>query len=97
MWKVETNFAVRLGGIKYVNTPNLVVYRGTPIFRIRRGGDGMLGIDFDVFDAQGMSVARFAKGVVVQGDEANYQRSRGLLCNRARLWPGNRSRAAAWG
>ncbi|WP_140637461.1 hypothetical protein [Methylibium rhizosphaerae] len=33
----------------------------------------MLGIDFDVFDAKGQRVATFAKGVVVQGDQANYQ------------------------
>lgn len=74
MWKVETEFAVRLGGNTYINTPNLVVFQGTPIFRIRRSDDdGMLGIDFDVFDAKGQRVATFAKGVVVQGDQANYQ------------------------
>src|SRR3990172_6626421 len=73
MWKVETEFAVRLGGNTYINTPNLVVFKGTPVFRIRRSDDGMLGIDFDVFDAKGQRVATFAKGVVVQGDQANYQ------------------------
>jgi hypothetical protein len=73
MWKVETEFAVRLGGNTYINTPNLIVYKGTPVFRIRRSDDGTLGIDFDVFDAKGQRVATFAKGVVVQGDEANYK------------------------
>jgi hypothetical protein len=74
MWEVETRFAVRLGGNTYINTPNLIVYKGTPIFRIRRSDqDAMLGIDFDVLDAKGQRVATFAKGVVVQGDRANYQ------------------------
>ena len=74
MWKVEHQFAVRLGGNTYINTPNLVVYKGTPVFRIRRNDDdGMLGIDFDVFDGKGQRIATFVKGVVVQGDEANYQ------------------------
>lgn len=73
MWQIETKFSVRLGGNTYVDTPNLVTFRGNPIFRIRRGDDGMLGIDFEVFDAGGKRVATFAKGVVVSGDEANYQ------------------------
>jgi hypothetical protein len=74
MWKVETEFAVRLGGMTYIDTPTLIAYKGTPVFRIRRNDeDGMLGIDFDVFDAKGQRVATFAKGIVVQGDAANYQ------------------------
>jgi hypothetical protein len=73
MWKVETKFAVRLGGNTYINTPNLIVYKGTPLFRIRRSEqDGILGIDFDVHDSTGKRVAIFAKGVVVQGDKGNY-------------------------
>ena len=42
------------------------------MFRIRRGEDGMLGIDFDVYDKAGKRIAKFAKGVVVDGDTANY-------------------------
>lgn len=74
MWTVEIKFSIRLGGNTYINTPNLVVYKGTPIFKVRRSEEnGMLGIDFDVFDAKGDRVATFAKNVVVQGDEKNYQ------------------------
>jgi hypothetical protein len=72
MWAVENKFSVRLGGNLYINTPNLVVYKGTPLFRIRRSDDGTLGIDFEVFDAHGQRIATFAKNVVVQGDETNY-------------------------
>lgn len=74
MWQVEKEFAIRLGGNTYINTPNLIVYQGTSIFRVRRNeDDGMLGIDFDVFDSKGQRAATFKKGIVVQGDEANYK------------------------
>src|ERR1700693_2939007 len=74
MWKVEKEFAIRLGGNTYIDTPNLIVYQGTPIFRVRRNeDDGMLGIDFDVFDSKGQRVATIKKGIVAQGDEANYK------------------------
>ena len=73
MWKIEKEFSVKLGGNTYINTPNLVVYKDEPLFRIRRSDeDGMLGIDFDVFDSTGSRVATFRKGVVVQGDDQNY-------------------------
>src|SRR3972149_9459487 len=65
--------SVKLGGNTYINTPNLVVYKGQPLFRIYRSeSDGILGIDFDVFNASGNRVATFRKGVVVQGDSNNY-------------------------
>lgn len=73
MWKVEKEFSIRLGGNMYINTPNLIVFQGESIFQIRRSDeDGILGIDFEVFDAQGKRVATFKKGIVVQGDKENY-------------------------
>ncbi len=74
MWHIEERFSVKLGGNTYINTPNLIVYRGEPIFRIRRSDtDGILGIDFDIRDAAGQRVATIAKGVVVQGNEQDYE------------------------
>ena len=68
MWSVEKEFSVKLGGNTYINTPNLIVYKGDPIFKLKRSDeDGILGIDFDVFDNAGNRVATFRKGVVVQG------------------------------
>jgi hypothetical protein len=73
MWKIEIEFAVKLGGNTYINTPNLVVYKGESLFRIYRSeSDGMLGIDFDVFDPQKKRIATVRKGIVVQGDASNY-------------------------
>lgn len=74
MWNVEKEFSVKLGGNTYINTPNLVVYKHEPLFKIRRNDeDGMLGIDFDVFDSKGNRVTTFRKGIVVQGDKKNYE------------------------
>ena len=74
MWKVEKEFAIRLGGNTYIDTPDLIVCQGTSIFQVRRSDeDGMLGIDFGVFDSKGQRIATFKKGIVVQGDQANYK------------------------
>lgn len=72
MFKLAGFPTVRFGGNTYINVPNLVVYRGTPLFRLRRLDDGMLGIDFEVHDANGRRIATFAKSVVVDGDATNY-------------------------
>jgi len=73
MWKVEEKFSVKLGGNTYINTPNLIVYKGQALFRIYRSeNEGILGIDFDVFDSSGKRVATFRKGIAVQGDSNNY-------------------------
>ena len=62
-----------MGGNTYINTPNLIVYKGSSIFQVRRSDDGMLGIDFDVFDLAGKRIATFKKGIVAQGDTENYR------------------------
>ncbi len=51
MWKVEKDFKVILGGNTYINVPNLVAYKGKPLFKIeRRESDGLLGISFDIYN-----------------------------------------------
>jgi hypothetical protein len=72
MWEVEKDFRIRLGGNLYVRTPNLIAYKEEPLFRVyRRDADGVLGIDFDVYDAQGAKVAVIRNSKVVHG-EAGY-------------------------
>lgn len=74
MWKLEKEFSVKLGGNTYINTPNLVVYKNKPLFKIYRSeSDGILGIDFDIFNSNGNRVATVRKGIVVQGDSKNYK------------------------
>lgn len=73
MWAIEKEFSVKLGGNTYINTPNLVVYKGDSLFRISRSeNDGILGIDFDIYDPHGKRIATVRRSVVVQGDAANY-------------------------
>lgn len=73
MWTIETEFVVKLGGNTYINTPNLVVYKGKSLFRVYRSeSDGVLGIDFDVYNPQKKRIATVRKNVVVQGDANNY-------------------------
>lgn len=74
MWRIENEFALRLGGNTYINTPNLVVYQGKSLFQIKRSEtDGMLGIDFDVYNSSGNLVAKIRKGIVVYGDSNNFE------------------------
>lgn len=76
MWEMEERFKVRLGGNDYFNTPNLVAFKGQPLFKVlRRDSDGMLGIDFDVHDASGKKVAVIRNSKIVDGDSA-YEISR---------------------
>jgi len=79
MWYLEEKFRVVIGGNTYINTPNIVVYKGTPLFVIKRSdSDGLLGIDFDVFDRKGDRVTTVRNGVVVQGNTADYDIYKGM-------------------
>jgi hypothetical protein len=74
MWTLEEKFKVKIGGNYYINTPNIVVYKGTPLFILRRReSDFLLGIDFDVYDRSGTRVATVRNGNVVQGNENDYE------------------------
>jgi hypothetical protein len=73
MWTVPKQFSVRLGGNTYIDTPNLIVYKDEALFQIYRSDDnGILAIDFDVYDANRKKIAVFAKGIVAYGDASNY-------------------------
>ena len=74
MWHVEDSFRVIIGGNTYINVTNLVVYKGTSLFTLkRRESDGQLGIDFDVFDRHGARVATVRANRIVQGNEEDYE------------------------
>lgn len=72
--EIESEFSVKLGGNTYINTPNLVAYKGEPLFRIYRSErDNILGIDVDVFDFKKKRVATIRKSIIVQGDANSYE------------------------
>jgi hypothetical protein len=73
MWNVDRNCKVKLGGNYYINVERLVDYKGSSLFTVRRrDSDGLLGIDFDVYDAKGQKAATVRHGNVVAGDAQNY-------------------------
>jgi len=72
-WKVESNFKVKVGGNIFINTPNLIVYREEPLFKMYRStSDGLLGIDFDIYNNRGDKVATVRKGMIVVGNENDF-------------------------
>jgi hypothetical protein len=74
MWYNEDNFSVVIGGNKYVNVPNILVYKGDPIFRITRAErTDQLGIDFDIFDSKRNKIAIVKNGRIYKGDKERYQ------------------------
>ena len=72
-WRVEEKFKVKIGGNTYINTPNLILYGEEPLFKIYRStSDGLLGIDFDIYEENGNKVATIRKGMIVDGNEDAY-------------------------
>ena len=79
MWYVEEEFKVIIGGNTYINVPNILVYKGQPVFTVKRSdSDGLLGIGFDLFDDEGNRIATIRNGIVVQGDEDDYKIHKGM-------------------
>jgi len=73
MWYAEDEFSVTIGGNTFVNVPDILVYEGKSVFSIRRSErDGLLGIDFDIRDRDGVKVATVKKGNIYEGDESRY-------------------------
>ncbi len=74
MWKVEKRFHVRLGGNTYVNVPNLISYKGQPLFTFKRHEETeYLGIYFDIYDAQGRHSAAVKRNEIYFGDKDKYK------------------------
>ena len=74
MWSVPQSFKVKLGGNFYIDCDSLIDFRGSPLFALkRREEDGLLGIDFDIYDATKKKVATVRRGTIVDGDRENYE------------------------
>jgi hypothetical protein len=73
MWSVSQSFKVKLGGNYYIDCGSLIDFHGSPLFTVkRREEDGLLGIDFDIYDAKNKKVATVRRGTVVDGDKEGY-------------------------
>jgi hypothetical protein len=51
--KVQKHFVVRLGGTDYLDTPNLIVYKGEPILKVTRDENSdELQVEAEIFDSE---------------------------------------------
>ena len=74
MWPVEQHFKIRIGSNTFSDVTRLIDYKGTSLFTVtRRESDGLLGIDFDLYDAHGKCIANVRHGNIVSGDRTNYE------------------------
>ena len=73
MWSVPQSFKVKLGGNYYIDCGSLIDFSGSPLFTLkRREEDGLLGIDFDIYDATKKKIATVRRGTIVDGDRTAY-------------------------
>ncbi len=57
-WNIEKNFRVVLGGNTFIDTPNLVVYKGESLFRFERNEEsGYLAVSFRIYDETKAKIA----------------------------------------
>jgi len=75
MWEVEDRFKIKIGGITFINVPNLVVYKGQSLFTVKRHDDGYLGIYFDIYNPKGYKIATVKRNEIYYGgkDKDRYQ------------------------
>lgn len=67
--KVQEHFVFRLAGNDYLDTPNLVVYRGEPLLKVTRDeSSDELRVEADIFDAHGRRKARVCGDAQVDGE-----------------------------
>jgi hypothetical protein len=74
MWATPENFRVKIGGAYFINCRDLIVAHGESLFRLkRREDDGLLAVDFDIYDPSGSKVATVRNGNIVDHDREAYE------------------------
>jgi hypothetical protein len=72
-WQVPERFKIVVGGNTYINTPNIITYRGESIFELQRSDrDGYLGISFDLFGESGERLGTIRNGQFVETPPEGY-------------------------
>jgi hypothetical protein len=72
MWDLEKEFRVKLGGNYYINCGSLISVNGQPLFTVKRRDDGVLGIDFDIYDKDRTKIATIRGGTIVAANGGDY-------------------------
>ncbi len=74
MWEIEDHFKVRIGGNNYIDTPDIIVYKGQSLFALKRHSEnGYLGIYFEIYDSCRKHVASIKRNEIYFGDKDAYQ------------------------
>lgn len=64
---VPEHFRMRFGGNWFLSVPTLVAYKDVPLFAVdRRNSDGLLRIDFDIYDKDRNKVATIRRNQIVE-------------------------------
>src|SRR6266851_3464134 len=71
---VPEYFSMRLGGNVFEGVHTIVAFNNEPLFSVdRRQSDGLLRIDFEIYDSQQKKVAVIRGNRIVAGNEADYE------------------------
>ena len=73
VWLAERHFKIKLGGNFFTNCPVLVAFDRRPLFGVTRSEEGLLGIDFEVFNATGVKIASVKRNNIYCADKDAYQ------------------------
>jgi len=72
--KIRNHFIVRFAGNEYIDTPNLLTFKGEPILKVDRNDkNGELDVKFEIFDESGDEKAVATQNGLVSGDPAAYE------------------------
>lgn len=69
--RIKQPMTVRFGGNLFINTPNVLVYKGQPFLTVEQYDDGVLGVDFSIYDGSGKECIKVSKSIPVWND-GNY-------------------------
>ena len=77
MWLKEREFKIRLGGNTYINVPTLIAFKDEPLFTVyRQEESGQVGIDCEVYDANGRKIASVRRNNIYIGDAQSFEVTR---------------------
>lgn len=73
-WAVDPEFKVRFAGKIFVDTPHLLVFKDEPVFSMRRcEEEGILEINFAIFDSSGDRVGDVERGALTTRGESTLE------------------------
>jgi hypothetical protein len=73
MWTIENKYTVKFGGNFFTNTDHIVFADGESLFRLKRREDGLLMVDFDVYDSKCAKAAVIRNAHIVDGNREDYE------------------------